>query len=203
MTQEVAQMLAKSLIPMFDAGIITVLSGLVKTATVLSPEGKTIRFPIPYQSDDDALQIRNSALVPDSRQRCIVYFEEVDTDVTKSRENYTRFRSRLRLVCWFDVSKFQTTPSNVQVALTARMTVDVRNTRSAEGSPLLALKVVPGKLLNNVPALFSKYTYKEEKTQYLQAPYYAFGIDFTADYQINHDCKNDEILLPVQSIRPD
>lgn len=203
MTHEVALVLAKSLQPMFDHGLVTTLSGLVKTATVQRDGGKVERFPYPFASETQPIMMTNSDLIPDSRSRAIIYFEGNDTNVSESTAQRTRMTSEVRLICWYDSSKFQVSgvPAKVDTVHTVLLSNILANLHKAKTieSPIKALNIDIIRVLDSTQRLFSNYTYKEERGQYLQAPYYAIGIDIRSTFQLSHSDGCFNKLLAVDS----
>lgn len=188
MTSEIAKILANSLEPLYNKGLVTVLGSLVKTASV-QRDGRVIRFPVPYSDEDQPIQIDNSEFMPDASQRCIVYFEGENTNVTDANSERARMSTPLRLVCWYDSNKFQYpegTNDSLASALTKLLLQGLMRVKGNTGLPVYITDITPTRILDSSAALFSRYTYREERNQYLTAPYYALGIDLTINYQINY-----------------
>lgn len=198
MTPEVARILAVSLLPLYTNKLITVLSGLVKTASV-DQDGKKVRFPVPYDPDAMPFQIESTDLVPDSYQRGIIYFEGESAAIESGTANKTKMRSVLRLVCWYNSEKFELRqPGAMHSALFGEIMALLRQAKRVPTN-LHALTLEMQDVQETTPRLFSKYTYTEERGQYLQPPYFAFGITISATYQINH-CDEDRKLFPVDAV---
>ena len=197
MISEVAKILALSLMPMYASQKVTVLGGLVKVASQEIKEKQIEKFPIPYSAGSQPMQISNDAFIPDSSQRAIIYFEGSDSNVTMFENNKSRFKAALRLICWYNADKFQTDDdSSVHISLLAEI-LGLLPSAKRLSDQILALDIVPGSIIDSTPRLFSQYSYKEEKGQYLLPPYYALGIDLTTTFQINHGCNAK--LKPVES----
>lgn len=197
MTNEIAKVLAGSLEPMVNQRLITVLCGLTKVAQQ-KRDTLTLRFPVPYDYDSATYQIENSALVPDAKERAIVYFEGNDTDVAGFSQKRSQGRTSLRLVCWYDRSKYQS-PDNdsVHTVLMSQFLEYLGSARPPYDGVIATFQVDVTRIYDSVESLFSKYTYRQERSQYLLSPYFALGIDITVSYQINHGCRKD--LLPVNT----
>lgn len=199
MTNEVAKVLAGSLEPLYNAELITVLCGLTKVATQKKYDATTtVRFPVPYDYDSPVYQIEKSQLVPDKKQRAIVYFEGNDTDITSFVQNKSKGRTGLRLVCWYNSSAFES-PINdsIHSQLASKMLDLLWKAKPRPDGVIGGMTVEVTRILDSAGSLFSRYSYKEDYGQYLQNPYFAFGIDISVTYQINHGCTTE--LVPVDA----
>lgn len=197
MTSEVAKILAASLEPLRNKEIITTLSGLVKTVTQTTDAG-TIRFPVPYDFNAVNYQIQNAALVPDQRQRAIVYFEGNDTNINLFEQRKTKASTSLRLVCWYDSSKIDApNGGSVHVILASAMLTLIKGAKPKPNTIIAGLDIDATRIYDSADNLFSRYSYRQERVQYLQSPYFALGIDFTVTYQINHGCA--DALVPLNA----
>lgn len=197
MTREVARILADSLVPLYNAQLITVLTGLVKTVSQERNQG-TIRFPVPYDTNSGSVQIENSALVPDKNQRAIVYFEGSDTSITEFARNKSRASSSVKLICWYNSLMFAQ-PENISLheVLIGNVLKHIAEARPEQDSIIKTFDIDVTRVYDSSPALFSKYSYREERGQYLQTPYFSFAIDITVDYQLNHGCEYE--LIPIDA----
>lgn len=194
MISEVARVLSLSLMPLYTNKIVTVLGGLAKTATVLK-DGKPLRFPIPYGAKSQSMQIEDDSFIPDSRQRAIIYFEGTNADITAYENNKSKFRAALKLVCWYNLEMFETVNSaSVQISLLSEILGLLPGAKNISDE-ILGLTVIAGAVQDSTPKLFSQYSYKEERGQYLQPPYYSLGIDIVTTFQINHGCHGK--LIPI------
>lgn len=195
MTNEVAKILAGALQPLYNAELITVLCGLTKVVTQ-QKDKTTVKFPVPYDYDSPVYQIENSALVPDERQRAIVYFEGNDSDLTSFSQNKSKGSTRLKLVCWYNTNMLQH-PQNESIhpVLVSKINGLIGKVKTHPDSIIQGFQVEATRVYDSAASLFSRYTYKEERGQYLQNPYFALGIDFTVTYQINHGCTSELLAI--------
>lgn len=199
MTHEVAKILAGTLEPLYRGGQVTVLCGLVKTVSQSRDNG-IIRFPVPYDSDAPMFQIENSELIPDQKQRAIVYFEGSDSLITDYQVKKSVVSGGLRLVCWYNSNRFQqesTDPNTLHTSLIGNMLGLLKEHRLRPDGVLTALSVNATRVIDSYDTLFSKYSYIKERGQYLQNPYFAFGIDLDVKYQINHGCTTKPLLVNI------
>lgn len=198
MTNEIAKILAESLEPLRNDQIITHLCGLTKEVRQ-QLNGRIVRFPIPYDYDSANYDIEMSVLVPNKQYRSVVYFEGNDTDITDFSVNKSKARTGLRLICWYDRSKMGDENSqSIHAALISAFLLQLQKARPALDSPVQGFKLDVTRIYDSVASLFSRYTYAEERGQYLLAPYFAFGIDLSVTYQINHGCNAQ--LFPIDAV---
>lgn len=196
MTHEVARIMALSLQPLYNAELVTTLAGMVKTATMMVNE-KPTKFPVPFGSDSQPIRISNDSLIPDASQRAIIYFEGQDSDITDYKNSRSRMISSLRLICWYNLDKFESdNQGSVHLSLLAKILGLLPSCKNLSDD-IQGIDIIPGKVHDSTSRLFNLYSYKEERGQYLQPPYYAFGIDLAVTYHLNHQCHAD--LKPVNT----
>lgn len=197
MTNDVARALADSLTPLYNSKIITVLAGLSKMAVTETRDQKTLRYPVPYDNDSQPMQVENDSLIPNQNQRAIVYFEGTDSDVTSYEDTKSKMRSNLRLVCWYNSQMFQLEEGQSLHTTLVSTILKLLPTAKNYSNQLLAMEVRATRVYDSAATLFSRYTYREERGQFLLAPYFALGIDLTVSYQLNHECHAG--LIPIKS----
>lgn len=196
MNAVIAQILSKRLDLLHSRQLVTVLGGLVKTASVAREGGRNIKFPVPFDTETQNIRIENSAFVPDQEQRAIMYFEGLNSTITESVRNKSKLRSNLRLICWYNANKFNvkgcSTIHEVLISASLKLLQNGRDTDVVQG-----IVVMPTTVLDSSNTLFSRYSYLEERGQYLLAPYYAFGIDLNVTYQLSHNCHGNALPVDV------
>ena len=153
------------------------IGGLAKIVTIFDRDqnnNPTIkRFPVSCNTSlDECKQGRYSDLVPNSKLRSLFYFEDGGNTLQKRYAESFEFVARLKLVGWINLSMFKL--QERQCTLSDRMVAQI-------------LKAMPDNYINTgiftqmkikfigedakTPAIFSRYTYSEEQTQYLLFPY--------------------------------
>lgn len=196
MNHAVAKVLAEALEPLYTIKLVSVLAGLVKTAVTETKDKKPKKFPIPFSSDSQPLQITNDSLIPDSSKRAIIYFEGNDTQMTDFTDKRSRMTSNLRLICWYNADQYETKRGSVHTALLSYVLGQIPKAKQL-ADDIYITKIDIGKIHDSTAKLFSQYTYKEERGQFMQPPYYAFGIDITVEFQLNHFCH--DIIIPIDT----
>lgn len=182
MTHDVARILAQSLQPLLDQRIITTLCGLAKlvSTTSATPGTPPQRFPVPFDADSRIVQMDNADLIPDQNQTAIVYFEGTDSQITEIKDKGIRMSCGLRLVCWYNTKRLALSHTR----LFSRVVSDLKNAKKSDGD-IQGLTLTFGAVQNTAGLIFSPYTYREEKAQYMQPPFYAFAVSIRAEYSLN------------------
>ena len=197
MNHLIAKILSESLRPMYDTKLVTTLGGLVSVASVKTKDNKDIRFPVPFGSNEQPVQISNNALVPDSRQRAIIYFEGNDSVTQSSSGEKSRITSNLRLVCWYQAERYQVSSGKSVHSVLVSQVLGYLASAGKDSADVVITSITPGRIFDSTARIFNQYTYQQERGQYMQHPYYAFAIDLVVNFQINHKCNGD--LLPIDT----
>lgn len=162
-----------------------VVGGIARTIKQ-DVDGTEKSYPVYYESDLTTCQTQSlQPLTPDGGEKTVMYFEIISPPrVTVSHREYNEFESIIRLVCWVNYEKI--------------------NSSLYEPSSLITniLKVFPEKITDDLvkgvnisfnsqafkEELFTKYTYNEKETQFATHPYDAFGLDFDVQFRLSPDC---------------
>jgi hypothetical protein len=175
------------------------IGGVVRvvTKTETDSSGRQVRksFPVDCEvTNEDCLSGKYVDLVPNSKYKSVIYFEDQGIrPITQDVIDFT-FEASLKLVCWLNLKKLgKINCSNSALAY------------------LNILKVLPTRYINQTvntvqysriiikpqgqdiksPDIFSKYTYDEEKTQFLMYPYDYFSLDIYVQFTVAKDCVPD------------
>ena len=186
------------------------ISGLVQTANVTEKSGDnkiTKSYPIACDlTEDSCVKGHYQDLIPDSKKRSVVYFEDKGCVFDKQVRNRLYYKSSLRLVCWLNLKLLEEDPCGTDDHCTVSgcYVMDV-------------IKILPhiafssggfyGMFINSISQaersvdIFSKYTYHEESTQYLLYPYDFFALDieitFAVPCLLNNPCPLPIPIAPV------
>lgn len=182
---------------------ISSLSFIDKTAGVVRPlvkidvmenedgTGTVIRKIFPVACNVTAAQCEEQELytdlVPDSKYRSIIYFEDGGSTYVGRNGETLNFVSKLRLVCWYNLQHFDTAQCSIDGQLIASIIGALPHNFFNDGDYqrlLLTVASVPTKQ----SGIFSFYSYSEETNQYLLYPYDYFAIDFNVSFAINKNC---------------
>jgi hypothetical protein len=186
------------------ADFVSVIAGLAKPVSYNEevPNGiegerdSVLRFTIPVSTDTNIApcgpyDLPDQALVPDSSQKGILYFEDNGGQITGSRGSYgNSYVWNVRLVMWLNKNlitgnAYSMISANVVTAIMSGIgayDVNPKNNYPFTGLLVRGTNQVQG------AQVFSRYTYKEEVRQYLMAPFEAYGLDLRLSFTLNPAC---------------
>lgn len=188
-----------------ELNFIDRLAGLVRVAEISNPteiEGAFEVKKIPISSDVDFEQCFNSGcfkdLVPNSKNKGILYFEDLGCAPNGMQGAYYKYSSKLRVVCWINNKLIQ--GDNCQ-SISHLMITKIRS--SLEIGPfnqdnVQKISVSAYNIVGNDYKLFSNYSYPQESLKFLMHPYEAFGIDFKVDFCLSPKCLPEIIIEPYE-----
>lgn len=167
------------------------IGGLVKPLALVRTDGeKVVRKTIPIDCNVTHAQCikgRYTDLVPDSRYKSVIYFEDAGTSKLNDGRGDFSFQSNLKLVCWLNLKKLGKDNCSVS-ALAIASILDVIPNKYINSSPYTRILITCTGEDPKTPAIFSKYTYDENAIQYLMYPYDYFSLNFQVKYTIPRGC---------------
>jgi len=180
------------------------IAGLVQTAQDVqsSKTGSVVKkYPIACDvtgkecADNSS---RLSDLVPDSKKRSVIYFEDISgVQFIKQERNEFIFTARPRLVCWLNQKKLGKNQCSVTPLVVANLVKALAtNQRLNEGMFIKMFINVAGQTVKT-PSIFSRYTFSEAQNQFLMFPFDYFALDIFVEFRINADCIDEFIVEPV------
>ena len=194
MQKELASLLKTKLA---DLPFIDMLAGMVQTVTTEEQDEAGIakiikRFPVSYDTNipvKDCFGGPERMLIPDSRRKSIIYFEDYGITQTEKKHTMFGYNSSLRLICWMNrallVGDMYTEISGRCMA----MIIEKLAGKNPENIGMFSqLRIDVARIPPQDPALFNRYTYSEPDRQYLRPPFEFFGIDFSSRFFINPKC---------------
>jgi hypothetical protein len=173
------------------------VAGLVQTLTTQEPSADnattiTTRRPVAYDVTivgGDPCAGKEVALMPDSRRKSIIYFEDYGISTTGTLRGLTGYNSSLRLIAWLDRSKLVGDSYTEIAGRCQSAIVSILAHKNPENIGMFTrLQIDVAKIPPQDPALFGKYTYNETDRQYLRPPFEFFGIDFTCRFYVPEKC---------------
>lgn len=175
------------------------LGGVVRviTKTETDSSGRSIRKSFPVDCDvtnDDCLAGRYIDLVPNSKYMSVVYFEDEGVSIVDQNIRDFTFEASLKLVAWLNLKKLgKTACSNSALAyLSILKALPTRYfNQTINGVPYSRILITPSGQDIKSPQIFSKYSYEEEKTQYLVYPYDYFAMDINVKFTVSKSCVPD------------
>ncbi len=199
MTTEVGNILKSFLEPLRVGGsgdnpFIDKLAGVVKTVTRTVNSGNTsIKKTFPVACGVTFSECNNSSvltdLVPNDKLGCIVYFEDLGVRFLEEAANKKKWKASYRLVGWVNNKKLGiehcSVTGNIINTITNQFPANTFNVTDSIYQ-MCSIEVLgqDPKSLNP----FSKYSYDEDKTQYLMTPFDYFSLQIDVNYSIDRRC---------------
>lgn len=196
MNKEVAHILKTRLAANGGLPFVEIIAGLAQRVEFHQPNGDGApaikRMPVSYDTTvaQGCKVTPETALVPNSGKKGLLYFEDMGaTFVDRASGGHMKYRSTLILVCWMNRARlvgdsYKEITSYCVSALLGKLKVKETGT---EGN-FSRFTVMPGRIMPQDAAVFSRYTYDEKVTQYLRPPFEFFGMELTVDYSIHPAC---------------
>lgn len=170
------------------------VAGLVMPVTANIDGGVKI-FPVAANSKhNDCIAGQYNDLMPNSRYKSVMYFEDLGIEFGTRTGDIQEFRSRLKLVAWLNLSKIMDENCPDSGAICAVLeAVNALSQKMQNYAPVLSLAVDINQVTRD-KNIFSEYTYDEKYSQYLFYPYDFFAITITVRAKINYACLCDTNL---------
>lgn len=197
MNKEISHVLKERIKRNGGLKFVNVLAGMVQTVTKFDTNSdgnpSTEKFPVSYDVEmEDCTKSPEKAIIPNGLEKGILYFEDGGSVFDGYESNGAlKYKSTLVLVCWINKTKSVGDP---YTEITAFCITDIINKLEAdkiknEGN-YQRVKVSAKKILVQDINVFSRYTYKEEVTQFLRPPYEFFGIQLEVSFAVHPNCIN-------------
>lgn len=197
MNRQIAEVLKARLQYLADEGYITKLSGLVRAAKIPvpavdangEPTTAVITLPIPFEVSKEAT-VQDAVMNPDSSERSVIYFEAFQGRPLKLTNTFSMYQANLRLICWFNQTRFVEQDATALVLQTMIFRELERNNDNPFPDIIQELEVTATGFPPADERLFSAYSYDQLKAQYLAYPYDCFAIDLSIKFIISYGCFN-------------
>jgi hypothetical protein len=132
-------------------------------------------------------------LVPNDKYAPLMYFEDRGVVPVKREGDLYYFKSRLRLVGWINLNRFDTTSCSISAMMVMILMKQFPNVKFNSGNyqriSITSLAEAP-----KSSDIFGAYSYLQETNQYLLYPYDYFAIDIETDFAISSKCIEDDAL---------
>lgn len=209
MTKEIAKILQQRIV---DAELpyLTTIAGLVQTV-VYAEENATggkmlMKMPVSVDTNIEqcgsANEIQEKAIVPDSAQAGILYFEENGSSFDKSTAHGDSFKSALTLVCWLNKKRIT---GDKYTSITTQVIRDIKEAfgrNPFNEMPFCRIQVMIDKVQAQDANVFSPYSYDEAVSQYLMPPYEFFALQITVKYVPVDACVQEIVMSPDNCATP-
>lgn len=138
---------------------------------------------------DDCKVGAYNELMPDSKYKTVIYFEDRGVSFTRSESNWKYYTSNLRLVCWINVTKLIGVDCKEGTACTvaAHLITDIIRALPSFPEHNYPFNHVYSEVVNQEVrsnGIFAAYTYDEKHSQYLMYPYDYFALDIQTNFAI-------------------
>ena len=183
-----------------DLDFVDKIAGLTSVATfeVKGADNTLVQKTVPIAccvTAEDCKQGAYNDLMPDSRYKTVIYFEDGGVTFEQAEGKWKYYTSSLRLVCWINVAKLlaECCKGGEACTLAAHLIAEI-------------IRILPVFPENNSPFdhvysevtsqvvrsadIFSAYTYDEKHSQYLMYPYDYFSLEITTKFAICLDGTN-------------
>jgi hypothetical protein len=179
-----------------DLVFVDKIAGLVRPifVNVLNESNTKVQKVYPISCDvtlNECIEGRYQDLIPESKYKSIIYFEDNGTSMQYVDKNWVKFNSRLTLVCWMNIKKLGdclncTTSTSVLLSILAAFPEFPFNDVSY--GPIRDVRITSFSEAVKSNSIFSKYTYDEKITQYLLYPFDFFALNMQVEYRVNLEC---------------
>jgi len=173
------------------------ITGLAKVISKnIAGEGGMVAKKIPTYLNLNKTTCDNADyidLVPDSKLKSIIYFEDQGTSKIDCSGRYDDFETNLRLVFWCNLGMIDqgTDLYNIQSEIISTLIGRIDNFDYVV-KIIIELADIPEKS----PTIFAEFSYSEEDKQYLLYPYDYFALDFSVKWSLAKICYETTTLNP-------
>lgn len=174
MLSRIANILATQLL---ELDFISKLGGLVSTQMIQKKRVPVTRIV------GDCTSYEDHVMVPDEKQRCIVYFEDKGLSGKTSDGRFVNFEANLRLVAWCNLKNIGLNDTTLlQTAIIGAIPLQLPSE-----TPLakISARMVGGDPKN--PSIFSGYDFNED-VNFLAPPYDYFALNYRVKFSIAIAC---------------
>lgn len=161
--------------------------------------GETVFKKIPVSSiatsqECGAADLSAVEMVPDSRFKGLMYFEEKGSGLGVRRSASQQYRSDLRLVVWLNTVRINGgIPDMLLGPQAMNEIIQILTGRTFNSGIFINVSVAVSRIPEASASLFP-YDYDEKRTQYLFSPYDFFALDLVVSFDLARNCKP---VIPV------
>jgi hypothetical protein len=196
MTPAIADIFIDKLTSNGGLPFIDKIAGVVRPVIKLDvgEGGKQIKkvFPVACNvTHTECLSGKLMDLVPNQKYKSLIFFEDLGTTPTGEDRKFFEFRTRLKMIMWFNLAKLGKTACSVDylaiAAVLKKLPTGTFNYNTTFSRVNITLVGVDPKS----SAIFSKYSFDEATTQYLLYPFDYCATTWEVTYTIPHQCIDD------------
>lgn len=169
------------------------VGGIVKAITFAQGDDEgtgVVRKVMPVDcrvTHRDCIAGKYTDLIPNSKYKSVMFMEDFGTNVIEREARDFSFQSNIRLIVWLNLKKMGITNCSAS-ALAVATILDKFPTQHINSSPYTRIKIEVESEEQKSSAIFSRYTFDEEKMQYLMYPFDYFALNLTVKYTIPKSC---------------
>jgi len=168
-----------------ELSFIDKIAGLVKPITYTDKQGNEKTFPVAVNPARPCSPSEYMDLVPDSSKLSVIYLEDLGMSVINSGCPYVDIESKLRLVCWCNLSRVNVDLTDAGLLKLALMLAIPKRIANVDWITKILVKFDGEE--TKTPDIFGAYSYDEKQNQYLMFPYDYFALNYTVRYSIPMD----------------
>ncbi len=186
MNKLIATKCAESLLA--DLPFVDKITGIVKQGNITTA-GVTKSIPIAVDAAEFGASEGTgvySEFVPDSSKDSIIYFEDLGANAVNHHHKWIEYEGIIKLVCWFDYTKTKPLLHD-----TSWFVAEVLKQMPKKFKAFECFTAMFCTFRDQDPrdgAVFTKYTYFEDLTQFWTYPYDYFSLNFDTAFRIHEDC---------------
>ena len=139
-------------------------------------------------------------LVPDSRYKSVMYFEQGSSPtVTEQHNNWYGVEAQLKLVVWFNYQEID--PDMYDPTYLISEVVQAIPFKIGNFECLVGVTCSYAGQDTNDGSIFSQYTFNEPESQFYKYPYDYFVLNFDVSYRVVTNCYQEDLsLLPIDPV---
>lgn len=135
----------------------------------------------------DCIKGKYTDLVPNSKYKSIIYFEDGGTSFSSSEPRDFSFESRLKLVCWLNQKKLGKSACSISAVAILNI-LKIIPDGHFNSTPYTRIRIQAVGQDAKSPAIFSRYTYDEKVLQYLLYPFDYFALNLKINFTVPRSC---------------
>lgn len=135
-------------------------------------------------------------LIPNTKTRSLIYFEDQGTVMNDYNCRYYYFTSNIRLVYWCNLKLINQNYLSAEL-MQAVIIRELKQLFIANFNYISQIRIEFDKPVTKEAVIFGKYDYNEGEKQYLIYPYDYFAVDFNISWALAAGCIEDIELDPA------
>ncbi|MDQ3047057.1 MAG: hypothetical protein M3R27_05865 [Bacteroidota bacterium] len=178
------------------------LTGVVKviTMTDVDSDNKPVKKTFPVSCDTSFTECVNDQkykdFMPNSSLGCMVYLEDQGLRPEGTNGSKEKWKATYKLIGWINSAKLGYSDCSITGQIVATIMKKFPITAFNQGIYHTIMIKVASQDPKTGANPFVRYSYDEDKTQYLMFPYDYFSLNVEVSFEINKKCISDFVALP-------